>query len=229
MKKYLTLLLIATILLTACGTEKISIGGADSVNSESEVSNTSSEDSSANESQEDEESSKNEVVAEADYLPIKIADDLQEVVNAEDVPEALKKELKMLYPTGYITSCNITIYNKITKEYRSVSLFSADNDDTNYNLSSDEFIGGYTLEIYTNDDEAVIESYYNQFENFTQGNGIAEFSSEFENEYGFGEYFFSDNVLGEYNARDHGPVQKYMIENGLGTQISAGCEFIPNN
>jgi len=235
MKKCLAIAMIAILLLTACNAEKSDIGSTGSINSESssQISDSESVSSNVDESSseaEKSENSKSEPVAEAVYLPSKIDDSIDEVVDVKSIPENLKKEMRMLYTNGYMNTIHFDIYNKKTNERRSVSFFSANDADTNYILNDDEYIGGYVFSIYTMDSEDVVEAYYKSIDpdKFVKSNGMAEYAIEFSNEFGFGADFISAEMQGT-DPNSLSKLDIYMNSIGYTTVIEAGCEFIPNN
>jgi len=230
----LTVIMIV-LLLTACNAEKSDIGSTGSTNSElnSQTSESESVSSNVDESSseaEKSESSKIEPVAEAVYLPSKIDSSIDEVVDVKSIPDNLKKEMRMLYTNGYLSTITFDIYNKETKERRSVSFFNANDADTNYIMNDDDYIGGYVFSIYTMDSEDVVEAYYKSIDpdKFVKSNGMAEYAIQFSNEFGSG----ADFISAEKQGTDPSQLSKtdiYMNSIGYTTVIEAGCEFIPNN
>jgi len=235
MKKYLAITMIAILLLTACNAEKSNLGSDGSIDSEAYIQNSNNDSVSSNVDEisseaEESESSKTKPVAEAVYLPSKIDDSIDEVVDVKSIPENLKKDMRMLYTNGYLNTINFDIYNKKTNERRTVSLFNANDADTNYILNDDEYIGGYVFSSYTMDGEDVVEAYYKSVDptKFVKSNGMAEYSIEFSNEFGFGADFISAEKLGD-DPSQLSKMDIYMKSIGYTTFIEAGCEFIPNN
>ncbi|MFA5657897.1 MAG: hypothetical protein WC900_01275 [Oscillospiraceae bacterium] len=236
-KGMLNWILIVAILFSfsACNVEKTNLGSTGSIDSEAYSQKSDSELVSSNVDEsssktEKSESSKTEPVEEVVYLPAKIDDSIDEVVDVTSIPENLKKEMRMLYTNGYINTIKFDIYNKKTNERRTVSFFSANDADTNYVLNDDEYIGGYVFCIYTMDSEEVVEAYYKSIDpdKFIKSNGMAEYAIEFSNEFGFGADFISAEKQGT-DPNSLSEMDIYMNSIGYTTVIEAGCEFIPNN